>query len=37
MELNVYAFSGLADPAWLAYQQRTKVRHQSRMRIRERS
>jgi hypothetical protein len=33
MGLDVYAFSSLADPAWIAYQQRTKVRYQTRMRI----
>lgn len=36
MGLNVYAFSNLEDPAWKTYQQRTKVRHQTRTRIRER-
>ena len=25
MGLEIYAFSGLTDPAWHAYQQRTKV------------
>ena len=33
MGLNVCAFSSLADPAWIAYQQRTKVRYQAQMRI----
>lgn len=36
MGLNVYTFSNLEDPAWKAYQQRTKVRHQTCTQVRER-